>query len=162
MPQMKRNKDQIAEDIATQTKVCCVCNTRKTFDEFYNLKNKSDGKSYRCKDCDDVARKKWKSNNHERAYHSTRNNNLKTKYGIDIEWYNKKFEEQGCKCAVCGVDKNSITGKNRHLNFAVDHNHVTGKVRGVLCNKCNRAIGMLGDSSEALRQAAAYLTEYDD
>lgn len=158
----KRNKTQIDEDIKTQTKQCCVCLERKHFDDFYNYKNKSDGKSYRCKLCDDVARKKWKSSNVDKARYSMRNNNLKTKYGVDIEWYETKFKEQGHKCAVCGITENQVTGDRSHLNFAVDHNHDTGNVRGVLCNKCNRAIGMLGDSSESLNKAVNYLQSYGD
>jgi len=94
MSRIKRNKDEVASDILTETKVCSVCEDRKDFNEFYNYKNKSDGKSYRCKLCDDLARNKWRYNNPERSRESSRIRQWKYKYGIEQKDYDKMLVDQ--------------------------------------------------------------------
>jgi hypothetical protein len=157
MPRLKRTRSEINRDIEEQQKDCSVCGNRKPFDCFYNYKNKNDGKSYRCKDCDDLARKKWKEDNLVSSKLSMRKNNLKSKYGISLDAYNYLLRHQGYRCAICETTENNVIGERSHWNFAVDHNHDTGKVRGLLCNQCNRAIGMLKDDATLLRKAADYL-----
>jgi hypothetical protein len=157
MPKLKRTKSQIEKDIEEQEKDCCVCGCRKSFDSFYNYKNKSDGKSYRCKDCDDLSRKKWKENNSDSSKLSVRKNNLKSRYGIDLDIYYSLLKKQNNKCGICEATENNVLGDRAKWSFAVDHNHDTGKVRGLLCNQCNRAIGMLKDDAALLRKAADYL-----
>ena len=71
-------------------------------------------------------------------------------YGISIDEFNQMMEDQGNKCYICD-------GDNGHIALCIDHDHKTGKVRGLLCNKCNRAIGLLDDNPELLIIAAAYL-----
>jgi len=64
-----------------------------------------------------------------------------------------RYEQQEECCAVC----------KKHIdldNSAIDHNHVTGEFRGVLCKQCNRALGMFGDSISTLRNAVEYLEDY--
>ena len=63
------------------------------------------------------------------------------------------LEEQGGVCAICGGDENGRT-------LAVDHDHQTGQIRGLLCSKCNVAIGYLSDSLEILKNAFAYLEKH--
>jgi hypothetical protein len=75
---------------------------------------------------------------------------LQWRYGITLEEYEKLLEKQGGGCALCGKAK-----KKKPLH--VDHCHKTGKVRGLLCPPCNRAVGVLGDSKEALEKVVAYL-----
>lgn len=157
MPRLKRTPEQIATDIQEQHKTCCVCGERKHFDLFYNFKNKSDNKCYRCKSCDDKARKKWSSSNPEKAYTSMRGRNLKHKYGISLEEYKEMLTNQGGKCAICKATENNTTGDRKDWNFAVDHDHKTGKVRGLLCNNCNRALGLFKDSANLLAEAKKYL-----
>lgn len=66
---------------------------------------------------------------------------------------------QGNKCAICGSEEtDKRRGKLRAL--AVDHDHETGKVRGLLCGACNKGIGLLKDDAEILRKAAAYLDKH--
>lgn len=72
------------------------------------------------------------------------------RYGVDSVGYAALLSEQGGVCAVCGKPP----GKRR---LAVDHNHSTGEVRGLLCIKCNAALGMFEDSPQLLNAAAAYL-----
>lgn len=83
-----------------------------------------------------------------------RNYHLRTTYGITIEDYDRMLEEQGGKCAVCGK-------KPRKTSLAVDHNHRTGKVRGLLCFSCNyKIVGR--HNSKLLGAAADYLRKYGD
>ena len=92
----------------------------------------------------------WFKRNPERA----RENGLK-KYGIDVAHYEALLISQDRCCAIC-------RGQNTNKKaLAVDHCHKTGKVRGLLCNSCNRGIGMLGDSSWRLRLAAEYLAKWE-
>jgi|SRR6266576_5149635 len=63
---------------------------------------------------------------------------------------------QGGKCAICGYSKR--TAKDKRLS--VDHDHATGKVRGLLCSQCNTAIGMLRESLALLGAAAVYLAKH--
>lgn len=139
-------------------KTCSVCKKEQPLDNYYNYKNTKDGKSYRCKECDNKARQKWTRDNRERSSLSSRSRNLKYKYGITLDDYQKLLSKQEGKCGCCGVAENTANfGVNVSLSFAVDHCHETGKVRGLLCNQCNRAVGMLGDTPEGVEKALNYL-----
>lgn len=86
-----------------------------------------------------------------------RNLELKTKYKITLEDYERLFKEQGGVCAIC----DSPPRKTKTTNtLAVDHCHETGKVRALLCHQCNAAIGMAGDCPDRLRKAIAYLEKH--
>lgn len=78
---------------------------------------------------------------------------LKRLYGIGIEDYLRMLERQSNVCKIC--NKKCKT-KSR---LSVDHNHETGAVRGLLCNRCNRALGMFEDNVETLRSAIRYLED---
>lgn len=160
MGRIKRTRIEIDGDIQTQTKVCCVCIIRKDFSEFYNFKNKSDGKGYRCKVCDDLAQAGWRKRNPQRAARSGRNNQLKWKYGISIEEYEEKLKEQNEVCAICFQQETKILGNTKH-SYSVDHNHETGQVRGLLCSSCNRGLGLLKDNKETLQSAISYLNKHE-
>lgn len=79
-----------------------------------------------------------------------RNSVYLREYGITIEEYNKLFSKQNGVCAICGQES-----KNKRLH--IDHNHGSGKVRGLLCNGCNRALGWFGDNISILKSAIQYL-----
>lgn len=139
-------------------KVCSVCKVLKDFSYFYNSKSSRDGKGYRCKECDSSARTMWKTLNPERSQRSQRGRNLKCKYGISLEDYEALLLKQGGKCVICKTDENkALYGINKSLNFAVDHCHKTGRIRGLLCNTCNRALGLFKDDKHLLRCALDYL-----
>jgi hypothetical protein len=76
-------------------------------------------------------------------------------YGITLAEYDKMFEDQGGKCAICG---NSDEVEGRRL--AIDHCHDSGKVRGLLCGKCNRGLGLFYDNQELLENAISYLNKF--
>lgn len=92
-----------------------------------------------------------------RTQERTRRSNLKQSYGITLEQYEAMFAAQGGVCGACGQVE---TGRNAHgvVSLAVDHDHDTGRIRGLLCMKCNRALGLIGDSIEAVENLRRYLT----
>jgi Recombination endonuclease VII len=77
-----------------------------------------------------------------------REERLLRKYGLTLAAWNLLFDGQGRQCLICSTDS---------ARWVTDHNHDTGKVRGILCNECNRGIGLLKDRSEILRRAAEHL-----
>lgn len=77
---------------------------------------------------------------------------LRWNYGLSLDQYNKMFFEQDGRCLGCGKSQDHFQRR-----LAVDHDHKTGKVRGLLCTKCNRAVGCSDDNPQILRQLANYL-----
>ena len=82
--------------------------------------------------------------------------NLRRAYGITVEDYEAMHAAQGGVCAICGSESNYYKA-GALCALAVDHDHETGKVRGLLCNHCNRAIGMLKDDADVIERAASYV-----
>ena len=89
--------------------------------------------------------------NREKFLNQRKDWHLKQVFGITLEDYNKLLSEQGGVCKIC-------LGKDSDRMLAVDHCHTAGKIRGLLCQKCNRAIGQLDDSIERLKRAIIYLS----
>ncbi len=88
--------------------------------------------------------------NHRREHKSYY---LKRVYGLSLDDVNSLIEVQNSSCAICNISFDCLTPKNIHI----DHCHETGKVRGILCNNCNFALGLLKDNAETFETAAAYL-----
>jgi hypothetical protein len=86
-----------------------------------------------------------------------RNSNLKCHFGITLEQYNELFIiQKGC-CSICGRHQSEF---KRILG--VDHDHETGRVRGLLCHSCNVVLGLIHDNPDILRSALDYLERYDN
>ena len=99
----------------------------------------------------EVARRK---KNHDRAKVIMKRSKIKTAYGISLEEYNQKLNEQDFKCAICGSD---LSG---HKKQQLDHDHETGAVRDFLCRNCNTALGGFQDSEDLLMRAVEYLKRH--
>lgn len=84
-----------------------------------------------------------------------RNYRLKNTYGITLIQYEEMFNKQNGCCAICNVSEEKLT-----IRLHIDHNHKTGKVRGLLCKKCNSAIGLFDDNLDLLNKAINYINEY--
>lgn len=108
--------------------------------------------SHECKDCVKASRAEYIKANPDKRYLADRKQHLK-RYGLTIEDYNVLFAKQGGCCAGC---KYHQTEFNR--NFAVDHDHLTGKVRGLLCVGCNLILGYAEDRQETLSNLIKYLS----
>jgi Recombination endonuclease VII len=84
----------------------------------------------------------------------SRDNHLKRLYNISEEFYDQLLMRQDFKCALCN-EESKATGKNARLH--VDHDHRTGKVRGLLCYGCNIAIGFLEENPDKVQKVLDYL-----
>jgi len=113
-----------------------------------STKGKQAEYDYNRSDAKKVASTKYKQTVKGEA--TSRKSHLKTKYNLTIEEWDALYREQDGKCKCCG---NLTEAKKMHT----DHNHITNKVRGLLCNGCNTGLGQLGDSPSRLQKAYNYL-----
>ena len=105
-------------------------------------------------------RKEYKKDYDVKHPDSRKQSNLKIKYGITLEKYNRLFEDQGGVCAVCGFPE-TVFYKGTLRSLAVDHNHQTHKVRGLLCRGCNIALGHLKENPVVIKSLLEYINKYD-
>lgn len=135
----------------TVTDKCCKnCGVTKSLHQFQKDSSKKDGLRPECKRCTSTRRKLLLSKD------TIRQRNLEKNFGKGaLNTYAKLFDEQKGVCAICASPEN---GRYKHLS--VDHNHETGIIRGLLCNNCNRGIGLLRDNAELLRKAASYVEDH--
>lgn len=83
---------------------------------------------------------------------------LKNSFGITLEDYNKKLLDQQGGCGICGA---TTPGRTKVMHFAVDHNHTTGKVRGLLCTTCNTALGLIKEDLNIIDKMKKYIEKYN-
>ena len=93
----------------------------------------------------------WRRNNPDKR----KDYRLKTHYNITLEEYDKMYNKQRGKCMICGVHQSEIK-KGLH----VDHNHITGEVRGLLCFSCNSLLGNANENISILNNAILYLNQH--
>nr|DAM57109.1 MAG TPA: Recombination endonuclease VII [Caudoviricetes sp.] len=82
---------------------------------------------------------------------------LEKKFHITKDEYFRLLSDQDYKCAICGISLDEYRSQGYRDFFSVDHDHKTGAVRGLLCDKCNRALGFFQEDEETLLKAAEYL-----
>ena len=128
--------------------ICNECKEDKDSSAFYVDRRSSRGYNGKCKQC--IQAKGY-------AKLNSRTHHLKTKYGITIDEYDAMHDNQGGVCAICGLPETTTKGDGVVKRLAVDHCHTTGKVRGLLCNDCNRGIGLLKDDVALLTNSVLYL-----
>ena len=136
---------------------CSHCKLEKEETEFPKATNKARGYAWVCKSCKKEKKlAKQASMTTDEWYMQNRRYWLKSEYGLSLEDYNTMLKDQNHKCAICGTDE---VDAFKSLLF-VDHDHETGKVRGLLCHHCNTALGKFKDSTEILKQAIAYVEKH--
>ena len=123
-------------------KTCKKCGETKDISEYYIIKH-SGNPHGSCKEC---FKKSTKASKEKLGKEHTKDYMLKYTYGISLEQYNSLPQE----CGICGSKE-----EGRGYKMNVDHDHKTGKVRGLLCNSCNRGLGLLGEDN--LEEAIRYL-----
>jgi hypothetical protein len=164
-------------------KCCTFCRKVKPLNDYHASINTADGRQARCRVCKLNDNRAWREANkgkvsqckrnyavrnwaairkRQKEYMSTRKVeaaeyrrrwNLSKRYGITVDRFTEMLDSQGGACAVCGKTQ----GRQ-----VVDHDHVTGKVRGILCVRCNVSIGGLGDNAEGLMRAICYLEKANE
>ncbi len=130
--------------------VCGKCKVRQPVSGFARNRTKKNGLADWCKTCQRIMVDRYR----DQARRNTRHLALRKNYGISLEDYEGMLASQGGRCAICG---RSDPGDQRRRNFAVDHDHTSGRVRGLLCGLCNTGLGQLQDSEEILEAAISYL-----
>ena len=125
--------------------------TRKEYAKKYYDNNKEACKQ-RTKEHPSCIAAREKYRNKPETKERIRNYRLLQNYGITNQDYEQMLEDQGFCCAGCGLNQNILEKK-----INVDHDHITGKVRGLLCGSCNRALGLIKDNLETLVKLQKYL-----
>jgi hypothetical protein len=138
-----RNEHRTVDEV--EQKHCSKCGEWKELGEFSKKKSRWDGLHGWCRAC--------QANRYVLYPALYREQQIKRKYGLGPEEYNELLLKQGGACAICGRALETEKPNKVH----VDHDHITGKVRGILCENCNKGIGFLKDSIESLQRAIAYL-----
>lgn len=100
--------------------------------------------------------RKWTENNYKKKYSNSKNSKLLKEYGITLEEYNKMLETQNHCCKICGKEETQEL-KGTKWKLSVDHCHTTGKVRGLLCAKCNVGLAKFEEDEQQFLNAIKYL-----
>jgi len=156
-----------------KTKKCSRCKKTKSINDFWSSKTCKGGYRTICKKCNYISRQNYRRNNldkrrrQERKYKTsekgqrvTRKSRLKCKYDLTLEEWQQMYNEQKGCCAICGIHQDKLI-----RSLEIDHNHVTGKVRKLLCIKCNLGLGYFGVDlleSELLEKAVKYIKETEN
>lgn len=162
--------------------VVCIKCSRELPTEMFGMRTKSKGKRYRstiCKPCVTARTVAWKEQNPEKAKAYTKtaeakrySRRMEDRYGISSSDYEAILREQDGVCRICKRHETRTRGK-RQLDFvgedskaaivrrlAIDHDHVTGKVRGLLCGACNTVLGLVSEDVAILNSVIEYLEEH--
>ena len=173
-------------------KICAKCQTKKPANFFHKAKKEKDGLQYQCIECskkyhaeryinqkeklqqqiqsyrasnkDKLAEagKIWRSKNQDKVKQYQRTSNLRKKFGLSVEQYEKMAVAQNHVCAICLQPETFIhKTKGQVARLAIDHCHVSGKIRKLLCANCNRALGLFNDNADILKRAAQYITDHN-
>ena len=110
-----------------------------------------------CKTCANEVRRKSRKYYESDKLRNTKNH-LRNNYNLSLKDYDALYEKQGGFCYICDKNETVVHGASKQVQrLTVDHDHQTGKVRGLLCSMCNKGLGCFYDSVENLLQAALYL-----
>jgi hypothetical protein len=154
-----------------ETRTCRTCGETKPLEEGFYFADKAKGIRLRqCRICharQSTQRRLQRLGREgvaaaQREYNARRSpeqrfaHQLRYRYGITAAEWHDLLEAQGHACAICRTPLSDLTDEDRR-GLHVDHCHVTGRVRGLLCNACNRSIGGLRDDPGLLRKAADYI-----
>ena len=105
-----------------------------------------------------ITQKHYRLQNKDKLKDDLKKYNLKTKYNLTLEQFNEMLLNQNTVCAICNKPESRINHKNGLIqNLSIDHCHATNKIRGLLCDICNKGIGHFNDSIEKLEKAILYL-----
>lgn len=151
-------------------KLCRKCKRTLPSSAFYRSKAEPDGLQYHCKECKRAynAANRAAINARQKAYLASKPKVAAKApaqkkrvtlrgYGLTTDDYEAMVSAQGGVCAICEMPETSIAPTGKARSLSVDHDHETGAVRGLLCGRCNRAIGLFADDPDRLRAAAGYL-----
>lgn len=135
------------------SKICSSCGEEKLIAEFNKDKNGKYGVRKVCRACQKIVSDKYYSS--QKGKEMRFKQWLKTRYNLTLDEYNALVKKYDNKCAIC---KNPPA---YYFKLYIDHNHDTGKVRGLLCSHCNCLLGMAKENVATLQEAINYLSQTD-
>lgn len=141
-------------------KECKKCKQTKPLNEFHKSKRHSMGRKNECAECTNEYLRAHYYKDHKESRKKSRINYYKRKYGISYSEYESMCLAVGMKCEIChipGRTSAEIAEVGSPNVLVLDHCHITGKIRGILCRDCNTGIGSLQDDPNLLRNAVQYL-----
>ena len=131
-------------------KKCSKCQRSKPVTDFYRRAKNKAGLYYSwCRNCHAQVYQQRRTKDPDKFYKTRINTHYKRRYGVDYDTYEQLCSLQAGLCAIC---------KAKPRKLVVDHDHSTGKVRGLLCRKCNTGLGFIGDSMFSIGRIIRYLT----
>ncbi len=138
---------------------CSKCKKFKTVSNFHKSKNRPNGLNCYCKDCRYVL-------NHrpdimEQRRQAGRKHTLRVRYNLTLEDYNEMFEIQNGTCLICNKPEKRKLKNGIIFPLVVDHNHKTGQIRGLLCDRCNKVLGWIDENILLLKALEKYLKTYN-
>lgn len=136
----------------SETKTCPACGVDKNIECFYKVKRYRKGYSY-CIECVAAKNKALRKTN-GRKWNIAR---AEKAYGLSAGWFTETEKAQEGKCAICQGPPQG--GRGDYL--VIDHDHVTGKVRSLLCGLCNIGLGVFRDNPAFIRAAANYIEKWE-
>ena len=135
------------------SKACIKCKESKELTDFHRDAQNKDGFSNTCKLCKAAYQKGL-------SFNKRKGHKLRYEYDLSYEEYAAMLKKQNNRCAICKKKETVINASNKKVQkLCVDHNHKTGKVNGLLCTSCNKALGLFKDDPDLLFQAYTYLVE---
>ena len=142
-----------------KTKRCNACKQTLSVEKFSRRLN---GYQHLCKPCQSVYQKNYvRKLNPEKRAKANRKWRLIKIFGITPEQFDQMLEDQNHVCAVCKNSERLIThSTGKPAPLSVDHCHKTGRVRALLCNRCNTTLGKVADDPHLLRHLADYLEQH--
>lgn len=155
----KRSWINASPDYSWVEKRCTQCNQDKKLYDFNFITDKNNNISFTsiCSNC------KSKKSNAKRTPELARSNHLVSRYGITSEEFDEILARQNFRCATCKRTKEEWMNESRKgapSQWQVDHDHVTGKVRGALCHACNIGIGKFNDDIEVIQNVIDYIKSH--
>lgn len=147
-------------------RICSRCGLIRDMTEFPIQYSATDGRMASCKFCENKRQRIWRSKavasrpDFVAARQLSQDKNKAKRYGLTLEEYRELEKRVTGKCEICLKPPRCRKAWRADSRLHIDHDHETGKVRGLLCTDCNRAIGLLGDDADTLLRAADYLCRH--
>lgn len=138
-------------------KVCSKCKIEKPWSEYHKDNRSATGHVSSCNQCQKAVRKREGAPKPKYHPEKDRWRKLLKQYGVTQAEYDQMIKEQDGVCAICNKAETEKYSNGNTRDLCVDHCHTTGQVRGLLCNKCNFALGAVKDNIETLKKAIKYL-----
>lgn len=140
----------------TDYKFCCVCKELKSIDKFRKRKYTNNlglriRYASKCKKCEAMSRTIYNKHNRDKVRNTQRSWQIRNRYGLSREEYENLLKQQNNKCAICKKPFKSTPH--------IDHDHDTNRIRGLLCYRCNTAIGSFKENIMTLKSAIRYLND---